>query len=272
MRGWSWIIIVLSNFSFAQITTPNLPFNRFYLDIFEPSSKPVNRPFLELKSLISSRSYGTDLSDCIINGRWHNKNTSIGARFEYGGSPDWNKNRVSTQVNTRITKQLRLGCRLGLGLLPDGPFDYWTQCMASGQSQQGEWSVNLTRTPFGSWEPLISWSNLNKHVLWKVILNKESTHWQLYAFVSKALPNNWGVSIYGGTGIWGNGIEINHQLKQHQIQLQMNYIDGLNTLRPVIKWTYRYEKRNRDMGMDLYRKNMLGTMAVRSIKPVGDWH
>ena len=272
MRRWSWIVIVLSNFSFAQITTPNLPFNRFYLDVFQTSSKSVKTPFFELKSLISSRSYRTDLSDCIIDGIWHKKNSSIGGRFEYGGSPDWNTNRISTEVNTRITKQLSLGCRLGLGIIPDGRLDYWTQCMAHGQSQQGEWSINLTRTPFGNWEPLISWSNSNKHILWKIILNKESSLWQVYGYVSKALPNHWGVSIYGGTGIWGNGIEINHQLKQHQIHLQMNYIDGLNTLRPVIKWTYRYEKRNRDMGMDLYRKNMLGTMAVQSIKPMGDWH
>ena len=268
MRRWSCIIIVLSNFSFAQITTPNIPFNRFYLDIFKPSSILVNKPSLELKSLISSRSYGTDLSDYIIDGIWRQKNSSIGGRFEYGGSPDWNTNRVSTEVNTRIMPQLWLGCRLGLGFKPDGYLDYWTQCSASGKSQQGEWSVNLTRTPFGNWEPLVSWSNSNKHMLWKIILNKESTHWQVYGYVSKALPKNWSVSIYGGTGIWGNGIEINHQLKQHQIHLQMNYIDGLNTLRPVIKWTYRYEKGNRDMGMDLYRKNVLGTMAVRSIKPM----
>jgi len=272
MRGWSWIVIVLSNFSFAQITTPYLPFNRFYLDVFEPSLKPIRRTNFNLKTLISSRSYGTDLSDWIIDGTWHSKRTSFGGRVEYGGSPDWNNQRISTHFNTRITHPLWLGSRIGIGFTPWRKLNIWSQITISGQSRHGEWYANITRTPLGEWEPMLTWSNSNKHIFWKIILNKESPDWQVYAFVSKSLPNKWCVALYGGTGIWGNGIEINRQIEQHQIHFQMNYIDGLNTIRPVVKWTYRYEKKNRDMGIDLYRKNMLGTMAVQSIKPMAVRH
>lgn len=245
MRHWGWFGFVFTSFSFAQITTTGTPLNHLYIDGFAvyPQNSSVNKT--QFTVLGQWRANGTDLYDLFSSIQVPLHSWDFNLRGEYSGSADWNQKRISAAVHIPLQKNLKVGTRLGITAF--SKFNHtWGQILLKGVGSKTQWSIINAFSQLHGWEPLISVGNNKDGIQWQLILNKEFGQWSAYGRASYPLNSSWNVNGFIGTGIWGSGMGITKTSRISVWRFNLVYLGDAGMFRPVVKWTYNYEKRISD--------------------------